>query len=382
MMNKTLLKSALLLGFVWMNVSCSNDNAPVSEEAKTEQVSKNLDYTSANAASWGNYMRVVAQLLANDATTLYDDWTSVYNNGQSYAAFFKSQDALLSVQQLIDGCADIANEVGTAKIGDPYSLYVSGDTEKALYAVESWYSWHSREDYRNNIYSIRNAYYGSRNGEVSARSMAEAVKAGRPEVDTKMRAAIDDAAAAIWAIPSPFRNHINSAESKTAMEACGVLNTVLDIDLKAAVEAVSKSVLADIVANYVDVVVVPTYADLKAGNQALLAAVEAFRQSPGDSGFKACATAWLAAREPWETSEAFLFGPVADKGLDPNMDSWPLDQDGIVQVLTSGDYAVLDWDGDYDEESDAIASAQSLRGFHTLAFLIFKDGNARTLSAQ
>lgn len=64
------------------------------------------------------------------------------------------------------------------------------------------------------------------------------------------------------------------------------------------------------------------------------------------------------------------------------MDSWPLDQDGIVQVLTSGDYAVLDWDGDYDEESDAIASAQSLRGFHTLEFLIFKDGNARTLSAQ
>ena len=35
---------------------------------------KNLDYTAENASSWGNYMRVVAQLLVNDATALYDDW--------------------------------------------------------------------------------------------------------------------------------------------------------------------------------------------------------------------------------------------------------------------------------------------------------------------
>ena len=35
----------------------------------------------------------------------------------------------------------------------------------SLYAVESWYSWHSRDDYTNNIYSIRNAYYGSLDGK-------------------------------------------------------------------------------------------------------------------------------------------------------------------------------------------------------------------------
>ena len=32
-----------------------------------------------NASSWGNYMRVVAQLLVNDATALYDDWAVKYN---------------------------------------------------------------------------------------------------------------------------------------------------------------------------------------------------------------------------------------------------------------------------------------------------------------
>lgn len=141
-MNKYIWMAALVGGLASTLTACSSDN---DEPVQQEQEAKNLDYTADNAASWGNYMRVVAQLLVNDVNTLYNDWTVSYNNGDSYAAFFKGQDALLSVQQLIDGCADIANEVGTAKIGDPYDLYVSGQTEKALYAVESWYSWPSRE---------------------------------------------------------------------------------------------------------------------------------------------------------------------------------------------------------------------------------------------
>lgn len=373
-MKKYIYLTALTAGLAFTATACSDNDVAAEQQPE----SKNLDYTADNAASWGNYMRVVAQLLVNDATTLYQDWAVSYNQGASYADFFKGQDALLSVQQLIDGCADIANEVGTAKIGDPYDLYVSGQTEKALYAVESWYSWHSREDYRNNIYSIRNAYYGSRDGQPAAASLATALQSADAALDTRVRSAISEAAAAIWAIPSPFRNHINSAEAKAAMTVCASLNDILSRELKAAVEKLDKALLAQVVANYVDVVVLPTYQELQTRNQALLQAVEAFRQSPSNEGFKTCANAWLAAREPWETSEAFLFGPVADKGLDPNMDSWPLDQDGIVQVLTSGNYASLDWDGSYDEESDAIASAQSLRGFHTLEFLIFKDGNARS----
>ena len=327
-----------------------------------------------------------------------------------------------------------------------------------MYAVESWYSWHSREDYRNNIYSIRNAYYGTRTGAISESSLSKAVAAVNASLDTEVKKAIDDAAAAIWAIPSPFRNNINSEEAVSAREACATLEEVLKGSLKSCIESIDKTVLSKVVANYVDVVVLPTYADLKAGNQALFNAVETFRTSPSNANFKACATAWLTAREPWETSEAFLFGPVADKGLDPNMDSWPLDQDGIVQILTSGNYSDLktgnqalfdaveafrtspsnanfkacanawltarepwetseaflfgpvadkgldpnmdswpldqdgivqiltsgnysdlNWDGDYDEEDDKIAGAQALRGYHTLEYLIFKDGEARTI---
>ncbi len=70
------------------------------------------------------------------------------------------------------------------------------------YAVESWYSWHSRDDYTNNIYSIRNAYYGSLDGKVSDKSISKLVWS-QCGVDMKVSAAITTAASAIQAIPQP-----------------------------------------------------------------------------------------------------------------------------------------------------------------------------------
>ena len=192
----------------------------------------NAVYNESNATAWAQYMRNTAQLLVKDVTTLVDAW----NNG--YAASFKSHNGgdftsgLSCIEQLIDGCIDIAGEVGDAKIGDPYSLYVSGKTTEALYAVESWYSWHSRDDYTNNILSIRNAYYGSRDGSINANSLSKLVAKYNAPLDTKVKDAIKSAADAIQAIPQPFRNNINSSEAKAAMEACSDLGDVLENELK------------------------------------------------------------------------------------------------------------------------------------------------------
>lgn len=134
------------------------------------------------------------------------------------------------------------------------------------------------------------------------------------------------------------------------MEACAALQASLSevkndddeveagaaaVNLRDAVNNLSDEVLQNIVNNYVDNVVVPTYRNLKEKNAELLAAVNAFVANPSNEGFDACSKAWLVARQPWETSEAFLFGPVATFGLDPNMDSWPLDQDAIVSIMNS-----------------------------------------------
>ena len=189
-------------------------------------------YNETNATAWAQYMRNTAQLLVDDVTLLCNEWED------SYANEFKKHNGgdftsgLSCIEQLIDGCIDIAGEVGGAKIGEPYDLYMSGKKTEALYAVESWYSWHSRDDYTNNIYSIRNAYYGSRDGSIHNNSLSKLVAKYDQELDQKVKQAIDRAAKNIQAIPQPFRNNINSIEAQNAMEACADLAEVLENDLK------------------------------------------------------------------------------------------------------------------------------------------------------
>lgn len=385
-------------------VSCSEDDPKV-QPSNPEGNSADLDYNASNAKAWGNYMKNVAILLNNDAEKLYSQWaenyvTSEINAGVSYAELFKNHDSRSGyndvkacAQEVVEKMAEIANEVGSSKIGDPYAKWTSGKTTEALYAVESWYSWHSRDDYTNNIRSIANAYYGKLEGSetnMAEHSMAKALEG--TAIDRTVRQQIAAAQQAIQGITQPFRNHIGSVEAQNAMEACANLQASLsevkndddeveagaaDVNLRDAVANLDDAVLQDIIDNYVDNVVVPTYKNLKKKNAALLAAVNAFVASPSNAGFEACSLAWLDAREPWETSEAFLFGPVATFGLDPNMDSWPLDQDAIVSIMNSQKWSDLEWaEGDDDAK---VESAQNVRGFHTLEFLIFKDGNPRTI---
>ena len=296
------------------------------------------------------------------------------------------------MQQIIEGCIDIANEVGTAKIGEPVDFWTKGQTTKALYAVESWYSWHSRDDYKNNIVSIANSVLGERIDGSPADFSYDIATVNTSSIIAKcmMNEKLRPASIATWRaisaawtaiddIPQPFRNNIGSAEALTAMEACADLTASLEALNTLIAENMSEEEAQDIVTRFVDNVALPTYAELVEKNDALLNAVKQLNASPSDATFEAACTAWLSAREPWEKSEAFLFGPVSSLGLDPNMDSWPLDAIGIANLLASQNWADLEWSGDYDEESEAIESAQSLRGYHTLEFLLFKNGKPRTV---
>ena len=164
------------------------------------------------------------------------------------------------------------------------------------------------------------------------------------------------------------------------MTACGELVNVLENDLTAFInENAGNTELELIVQNYVDNVVLPTYTDLVSKTANLKTAINTLYNNPSTENFKAAANLWIEAREPWETSEAFLFGPVADLGLDPNMDSWPLDVDAIKKTMASKNLNdLIQWEGEYDEDNEDIAAVQNVRGFHTLEFLLFENGKART----
>mgnify|MGYP000139148768 CR=1 FL=1 len=125
---------------------------------------------------------------------------------------------------LINGAEGIANEVGATKIGDPVDKWNSGDKEGGVLAVESWYSWNSLDDYTDNIYSIRNAYYGSLDGTVASASLCSIMKKVNPTLNDMVVKQIQETITAINDIPHPFRNNLGATtEVKNAQNQCAFL---------------------------------------------------------------------------------------------------------------------------------------------------------------
>jgi len=129
---------------------------------------------------------------------------------------------------------------------------------------------------------------------------------------------------------------------------------------------------SQIITDYADEVVVATYHELEEKAGGLKTTIDAFVQSSTQTNLDASCDAWKAARVPWEMSEAFLFGPVAFLSLDPSMDSWPLDQSQLEQVLNSQFELTPEFIRD--------GLGYSLRGFHTIEFLLFRDGSPRNVA--
>jgi len=131
---------------------------------------------------------------------------------------------------------------------------------------------------------------------------------------------------------------------------------------------------SQLLSNYSQNVVVATYQDLAGKAAALNTAAAAFAADPTNQGkLDAAAAAWVATREPWESSEAFLFGPAAFLSLDPSLDSWPVDRQQLSGVLNSA-FALT-------PEFIAEGLGPALRGFHTIEYLLFRDGSARLAGA-
>lgn len=391
-----LLLGICAMGLASLTTSCSSDSDGISEEE-----AQNTQYTAQNKDAWGNYAANVALLLKQDATKLYNTWNDEFAVAfKTHAAGSGYQSSADCIDQMIDGMVDIANEVGGSKIGEPYNYWVSGQQNKAVYAVESWYSWHSRDDYKNNILSIAHSFAGQRiTGNPSEYNYVDSLAAGSLTENSILAYCysnstlkakgqtvwenIGKAWSAIDAIPQPFRNNIGSAESEAAMKACEDLTKSLEslkTDLHNSFNNSDRKA-SEIVGQFVDVVVMPTYKDLVDNNTNLYNAVLKLQANPTNTTFANACEAWLAARMPWETSEAFLFGPVSQLGLDPNMDSWPLDAVGIYNLLKSQKWNEMNWSGEFDEDNEAIGAAQSLRGFHTLEFLLFQNGKPRTVDS-
>lgn len=399
------VKFYLLIALVSVGLvgtSCDDDDdGPSNTEERIEEL--------ALTSGWNQYLVAAASELYDDCVALWAAWNgpngltddekniigndffTKWNSTISAAGYAHvlstagSNNILNSevgaIRMIIeDGCVNIATEVGGQKIGGPNGYAKDGNMTKAVLEVESWYSFNSITDYTDNIVSIRNSYFGNRVSEdfwnqasASEHSLLNFVKSMDEDLNDEVVEAIYNAYDKIYDITWPFRNNLTGPEVDAAMDACA---DVVDIFEQRVIPLLANAGNYDftpILENYATAVVVPTYADMKSEAKKLYDAAVAFEKNPTQANMGKVCDAWKNTRVPWEQSEAFLYGPADALGLDPSLDSWPLDQNDIWGILSDIN------DGKYTSVANIISAIQSdeIRGFHTIELLLFKDGENR-----
>lgn len=139
--------------------------------------------------------------------------------------------------------------------------------------------------------------------------------------------------------------------------------------------------------NYVNNIIYQNYEELQSAAEELHTACNALynekvagtvSQATIDN---ACAK-FKIARRLWEQSEAFLYGPATDDGLDPHTDSWPLDQTEMADALTdAGIIEALNGSNAAEYLDSHNDQFQSTLGYHGLEFILFRNGANRTAAA-
>ena len=131
-----------------------------------------------------------------------------------------------------------------------------------------------------------------------------------------------------------------------------------------------------IIKQYLNHTVYPTYGNLAANTETLVNDLETLKGSMTQANLEKACTSFLEARHWWEMSEAFLFGAASDFGIDPHIDSWPLDESEFNRLMANPE--MLE---DLDGEDGAIVARErlgnALLGFHGLEYVLFRDGQAR-----
>jgi predicted lipoprotein len=133
--------------------------------------------------------------------------------------------------------------------------------------------------------------------------------------------------------------------------------------------ALAEQDFAKLLDSAVNEVIVPTYAALHEEATKLEACTASLAEEATDEKLESCKKHWVAAREPWEQSEGFLFGPVADEGLDPALDSWPVDHRQLNALMESSVALTA--------ETITSNLGGGMKGFHTIEYLLWGRNHDR-----
>ena len=145
--------------------------------------------------------------------------------------------------------------------------------------------------------------------------------------------------------------------------------------------------MKEITTQYVENVIYPIYSSLASQtddlfNKLVNAKAKYRAGTISQSDIDQICSTFLNARSAWERSEAFLYGAANDFGIDPHIDTWPLDRVALAKALSNKE--VIDDLDDLDDggiDNARINVGEQQLGFHGIEFIIFRNGQNRTVSA-
>ncbi len=126
-----------------------------------------------------------------------------------------------------------------------------------------------------------------------------------------------------------------------------------------------------VISEFTSQVVIPKYEQFAGRTAALDQAIEAFVASPSEATLAGAREAWTATRVSWEQTETFAFGPAGSLGFDGAMDSWPVNQTDIEQVLAGSEPITV----------ESVAQLQDTeRGMHSIEYILFGTDASKAVS--
>jgi hypothetical protein len=142
----------------------------------------------------------------------------------------------------------------------------------------------------------------------------------------------------------------------------------------------NEAYLAEVVPQYVNNAIIPIYKNLADKSIGLHSALVALKADKTTANVQRAANEWVSSRKYWEQSEAFLFGAAADFGIDPHIDTWPLDRQALLdllanqaQITSMADEAGVTW------ASEKLGPG--LLGFHGIEYILFENGQTKSANA-
>lgn len=128
-----------------------------------------------------------------------------------------------------------------------------------------------------------------------------------------------------------------------------------------------QAMTAGVIADEVNHVMLPNIDSLAVRGERLASHIDAFAAAPTPAGLAAAQADWKAARASYEYGEAFSFGPIATDGIDPAVDTWPVDIPGIGALIAGPDSLTPSFIG---------GLPVTLKGFHAAELMLFGEPGA------